>query len=197
MLIVLFLKVDDSLIGRKPDSHIVLNDGLIVNDYSLSRPGSSTSMYSSNHGADRSRSVSPAQHRRLGSAGGRSRSTSPSRRAVKTSQSMDFEHRDRAQSPGDHFNLRSTRRLYDQHDYHNAADGNSPDFSSVESGVPTCLEFHSPEFCEICRMHGIHSEQSRNAKSLDQVSDQTARISPSRLKAHPSFLAKICRGFCT
>jgi len=72
--------VDESLIGRQPQSHDVFNDGLIVNDYSLSRSASFDSPRS------RSRSPSPSRRR------ARSRSPSPSR-------SVDFERRFRSPSP--------------------------------------------------------------------------------------------------
>ena len=193
-------KADARLMDRQPASHVVLNEGLIVNDYSLSRPGSSTSIYSPNNGGNRSRSVSPAQYRRHGSAGRRSRSISPSRRAVKTSPSVNVEHRQRSQSPGDRFNLRSTRRLYNEHDYHNVDDGNAPRCVrvSVESGVPAYLEFHSIELCDICRMHRTHSEQSRTAKSLEQVIHRSCAVWQTGRKGKASFLAilaTVCHGF--
>ncbi|CAF4686308.1 unnamed protein product, partial [Rotaria magnacalcarata] len=50
--------VNNDLIGRKPLSHSVFNDGLVVNDYSLSRGNSSMSLHSLNDGDYRSRSVS-------------------------------------------------------------------------------------------------------------------------------------------
>ena len=102
----------------------MLNDGLVVNDYSLSRAESSMSLYSLNGGANRSRSVSPANHRNSGSARARTRSPSPSRRSIKTSQSVDFERRGRSPSPPRRSNLRSsTTRLYNNTEYHNKDDG--------------------------------------------------------------------------
>jgi len=79
-----------------------------------------------NGGADRSRSISPYNYRNYRSTGTRTRSPSPSRRSIKTSQSVDFERRARSQTPQRRSNLRSsTTRLYDNDNYHNKDDGKS------------------------------------------------------------------------
>lgn len=89
--------MNNDLIGRKPKSHKVLNDGLVVNDFTLSRPESIASLYPYNDGLNQSRSLSPVLGRSIGSTG-RARSPSPSRRSPKLSQSMDFERRGRSLS---------------------------------------------------------------------------------------------------
>ncbi len=101
----------------------MLNEGLVVNDYSLSRAESSTSLYSLNGGTNRSRSVSPVNNRSYSSTGARARSRSTSRRSLRSAHSVDFERQGRS-------NLRSpTTRLYnddvDDDDYHNRDDGKS------------------------------------------------------------------------
>jgi hypothetical protein len=114
-----FVQVNEMLIGRRPESHVVLDDGLIVNDYSLSRPESSTSVHSSTKSNRRSRSVSPARNKHVGFADVRQRSPSPARRALSTSQSFDVERRSRTPSPYQTSNSLSTKQ----------ADGHSDDFS--------------------------------------------------------------------
>ncbi|UJR28900.1 hypothetical protein I4U23_010118 [Adineta vaga] len=152
--------VDNNLIGRTPNSHVVLNEGLIVNDYSLSRAESLASLNSLDDGANRSRSISPVHNRSIRSTGARTRSPSPSRRSVRSEHSIDFE-RQRPPERRSH-SRSSTRRLYnnsdDEGDYHNQEN-----------------EYHSTKDCAICRLHRIHSEQSRKAKSLEQ--QQFASIS--------------------
>lgn len=87
------------MIGRKPQSHYVFNDGLIVNDYSLLRAHSSTSLYSDNDGDYYSRSTSRGNRRRSGSRGARARSASASRRSLKPANSTSFEVRGRSRTP--------------------------------------------------------------------------------------------------
>ncbi|CAF0802820.1 unnamed protein product [Didymodactylos carnosus] len=90
--------VENRLIGRQPKSHIVLNDGLVVNDftYAQSRPESALSYSYNENNERRSRSVSPVTGRHVSfsrhtSFPVRSRSSSYSR--PKTSQSLDFDDR--------------------------------------------------------------------------------------------------------
>lgn len=161
--------MNNNLIGRQPLSHVVLNDGLVVNDYSLSRVDSSLSLHSLNGGTNRSRSISPGNIRNAaGSARARTRSPSASRRSARTSQSVDFERRRPSPSPQRRSNLRSsTTRLYDQNDYHQQDNGKrSSSFTSISIHH---LEFHSTKDCAICRLHHLHSEQSQRAKSFEQV----------------------------
>jgi hypothetical protein len=83
------------------------------------------SLYSLNGGVNRSRSVSQNNNRNYSSTRARTRSSSPYRRPIKTSQSADFEHRGRSQSPQRRSNLRSsTTRLYNN-DYHHRDNGKS------------------------------------------------------------------------
>ncbi|CAF3135132.1 unnamed protein product [Rotaria sp. Silwood2] len=138
--------VNEDLIGRKPLSHIVFDDGLVVNDYSFSRDNSYMSLYSLNDGYNYSRSVSPANRRRSGSRGARVRSTSPSRRSARTSQSVDFERQGRSRTPERRSRLRPTT-TYSYNDYDSQ---------------------HTDDDCAICRLHRAHSERSRRAKSLEQ-----------------------------
>jgi hypothetical protein len=93
----------------------------------MSHADSSMSWNSLNGGPDRSRSVSPYNNGNYRSTGVRTRSSSPSRRSIKTSQSVDLERRGRSQTPQRRSNLRSsTTRLYDNNDnYHNKDDGKS------------------------------------------------------------------------
>ncbi|CAF3311097.1 unnamed protein product [Rotaria socialis] len=138
--------VNNDLIGRKPLSHSVFNDGLVVNDYSLSRGNSSMSLHSLNDGAYRSRSVSRGNRRRSGSRGPRARSVSTSRRELSPFQSSEFEVRGRSRTPERRSNLRSTTTyLHNDYDSHNLDDD-----------------------CAICRLHRMHSEQNQRAKSLEQ-----------------------------
>lgn len=130
------------------------------------------SLYSLNGGGNRSRSVSPGYNRNYGSTGRRTRSPSPSRRSIKTSQSVDFERRGRSRTPQRRSNLRSsTTRLYDNNDYHTHEHGKAPIFLSSPSYLLSTnyLEFHSTKDCAICRLHYLHSQQSQRAKSLEQV----------------------------
>ncbi|CAF2111466.1 unnamed protein product [Rotaria magnacalcarata] len=144
--------VNNDLIGRKPLSHSVFNDGLVVNDYSLSRGNSSMSLHSLNDGDYRSRSVSRGNRRRSGSRGPRARSISTSRREWEPYQLSDFEVRGRSRTPERRSNLRSTTTcLHNDYDSHNSDD-----------------EFHSAIDCAICRLHYMHSEQNHRAKSLEQ-----------------------------
>ncbi len=104
----------------------MLNEGLVVNDYSLSRAESSTSLYSLNGGTNRSRSVSPVNNRSYSSTGARARSRSTSRRSLRSAQSVDFERQGRSLTPQRRSNSRSTTRLYNDDnddDYHNRDDG--------------------------------------------------------------------------
>jgi len=105
----------------------VLNEGLVVNDYSLSRAESSTSLYSLNGGTTRSRSASPVNNRSYSSTGARARSRSNSRRSLRSAHSVGFERQGRSLTPQRRSNLRSTTtRLYnDDDDYHNRDDGKS------------------------------------------------------------------------
>ena len=81
------------------------------------------SLHSLDGGVNRSRSVSPANCRNNALTRTRSRSPSPSRRAIKTSQSVDFERRGRSPSPRRRSNIRSsTTRI---NDYHHKDDGKS------------------------------------------------------------------------
>ncbi|CAF4324907.1 unnamed protein product [Rotaria socialis] len=115
--------VNNDLIGRKPLSHSVFNDGLVVNDYSLSRGNSSMSLHSLNDGAYRSRSVSRGNRRRSGSRGPRARSVSTSRRELSPFQSSEFEVRGRSRTPERRSNLRSTTTyLHNDYDSHNLDD---------------------------------------------------------------------------
>ncbi|CAF1426305.1 unnamed protein product [Rotaria magnacalcarata] len=91
--------VNNDLIGRKADSHEVFRDTLVVKDHTLSRPLSSTSLYSFDDGFNRARSTSPTLGRSMSSMRGRARSQSPSRRSLKLSKSVDFENRERSLSP--------------------------------------------------------------------------------------------------
>jgi hypothetical protein len=167
--------MDRSKIDRKPKSHIVLNDGLVVNDYSLSRAGSSLSLYSSNGGLNRSRSVSPYNNQYYGTTRPRTRSPSQSRRSAGTSKSVDFDYQGRSRTPPRRSNLRQTTRFSTNYDDHHNNDGKSFFLLLYLSSIfkkNTYLEFHSTKDCAICRLHRIHSEQSRRAKSLDQVVNQ-------------------------
>lgn len=56
---------DPSLIDRQPKSHQVLNDGLVINDYTLSRPDLSSSLNSLENDFQRSRSISPVVGRKV------------------------------------------------------------------------------------------------------------------------------------
>jgi hypothetical protein len=69
-----------------------LSDGLVVNDYTLSRPESFTSFYASDSGLNRSRSISPVLGRSIDLTGGRGRSP-------KITRSINFERQARSQSP--------------------------------------------------------------------------------------------------
>ncbi|CAF3610539.1 unnamed protein product [Rotaria sordida] len=150
--------VNTNLIGRQPLSHIVLDDGLIVNDYSFSRDNSFMSLYGLNDGCNCSRSVSPVNRRRSGSRGARARSTSLPRRSLRTSRSVDFEPRGRSRTPIRRAKSRSrTTCLCNNYDY-----------DSPYTGGENYLELHSTVDCAICRLHRTHSEQSRRAKSLEQ-----------------------------
>ena len=134
--------MNNTLIGRQPKSHIVLNDGLVVNDYSLSHIDSSLSLHSLNGGTNRSRSISPGNNRNGGLARGRSRSPSASRRSVRTSQSIDFERRRQSPSPQRRSNLRSsTTRLYDENDYHQQENGKTSSRLSLPSSN-TSISIH-------------------------------------------------------
>ncbi|CAF0732099.1 unnamed protein product [Adineta steineri] len=159
--------VNDNLIGRKPKSHVVLNEGLVVNDYSLSRAGSLTSLHD---GSNRSRSVSPVHNRSHSPIKVRTRSPSPSRRPIRSSQSFDFEQQGRSITPERRSNLYNN----DNDDYHNRDD-----------------EFHSTEDCAICRLHRIHSAQSQRAKSLEQR--QFATISNRKSYAPDIYSSRLSR----
>lgn len=69
----------------------MLNDGLVINDFTLSRPESVASLYANDADLNRSRSVSPVVGRSMTLINGRARSP-------KLSQSMDFERHSRSQS---------------------------------------------------------------------------------------------------
>jgi hypothetical protein len=84
--------VNNDITGRTPSSHAVLNDGLVINDYTLSRPEITTLLNSYDNDLNHSRSISPVLGRSISSIRGRTRSP-------KLSQSMDFERRERSQSP--------------------------------------------------------------------------------------------------
>jgi Zn-finger protein len=116
-------------------------------------------LYSLNDCVNRSRSVSPGNIRNYSSTRARTRSPSPSRRSIKTSQSPS---------------RRSNLHLYN--DYHNKDNGKVIYFPFFFLNYPSSylselshLEFHSIKDCAICRLHHIHSEQSRKAKFLEQV----------------------------
>jgi hypothetical protein len=75
-------------------------------------------------GTNRSRSVSPYNNRNYRSNGPRTRSQTPSRRPLRISRSVDFEHRGRSQTPQRRSNLRSsTTRLCDCDNYYDKDDG--------------------------------------------------------------------------
>ena len=122
-------------------------------------------------GANRSRSIS-GNNRNAGSGRARTRSPSASRRSHRTSQSVDFERRGRSPSTPQRSNLRSSAtRLYDHSDYHHSRQDNGKQSLLL---LPLALsinhlEFHPTKDCAICRLHHLHSEQSRRAKSLEQV----------------------------
>ncbi|CAF1211647.1 unnamed protein product [Adineta steineri] len=73
--------VTNDLIGRKPKSHAVLKDSLVVNDYTLSRPDTSTSLQVYDPSLSRTQSLSPVLGRSMATVARRSRSPSPSRRS--------------------------------------------------------------------------------------------------------------------
>ena len=85
-------QVNNDFLARRPKSHVVLNDGLVVNDFTLSRPDSSLSLHSNDGDLNRSRSISPVIGRSIALTEGRAHSP-------KLSQSMDFERQARSQSP--------------------------------------------------------------------------------------------------
>ncbi|CAF0793374.1 unnamed protein product [Adineta ricciae] len=78
--------VKNDLIGRKPDSHTVLTDSLVINDYTAARPDTSMSLSLYESGLNRSQSLSPVLGRSITSMRGRSRSPSPSRRSPSPSR---------------------------------------------------------------------------------------------------------------
>ncbi|CAF0971233.1 unnamed protein product [Adineta ricciae] len=121
--------VDNSLIGRTPKSHLVMDDGLIVNDYSLSRAGSSASLYSQDDVANRSRSTSPMYNRGYRSTGARTRSPSPIRRSVRSSRSFDF---DQERPP----ERRSHTRLYNKYSNDSGDDYHDRENDIYSSPVP-------------------------------------------------------------
>ena len=88
----IFLQVDETLTRRQPQSHAVLNDGLMINDYTLSRPESVASLYVNDTDLNRSRSISPVVGRSIALTSGRVRSP-------KLSRSADFERHSRSQTP--------------------------------------------------------------------------------------------------
>jgi len=79
------------------------------------------SLYSLDGGTSRSRSVSPYNNRNYSSTRVRTRSLSPSRRSIKTSQSVDLERRGRSRTPQGRSNL----RLYNDKNYYTNDDGKS------------------------------------------------------------------------
>ncbi|CAF0895959.1 unnamed protein product [Rotaria sp. Silwood1] len=162
--------VNEDLVGRKPLSHIVLDDGLVVNDYSFSRDNSFMSLYSLNDGCNCSRSVSPANRRRRGSRRARARSTSPSRCSRRISQSVDFERRGRSRTPDQRSRLhpRTTSCCNDCDSPYTDGGKSSFNFFSILLLLEKYLEFHSTIDCAICRLHRTHSERSRRARSLEQ-----------------------------
>lgn len=85
-------QVNNNLTGRQPQSHDVLQDGLLINDYTLSRPESVASLYVNDTDLNRSRSISPVVGRSIALTSGRARSP-------KLSQSADFERHSRSQTP--------------------------------------------------------------------------------------------------
>ena len=89
----MLFQVKPELIGRKPKSHRVMSDGLVLNDYTLARDETSNSL---DGALDRSRSISPVIGRSIDLTRSRTRSPSPARRSPPLSQSADFE---RAGSP--------------------------------------------------------------------------------------------------
>ncbi|CAF2403414.1 unnamed protein product [Rotaria sp. Silwood2] len=91
--------VTNDLIGRRPKSHTIFKDGVVVNNYTLARGETSASLNSFDGDFNRSRSLSPVLGRSISSFGGRARSPSPSRRSLKLSQSMNFDSRERSRSP--------------------------------------------------------------------------------------------------
>ncbi|CAF0820725.1 unnamed protein product [Didymodactylos carnosus] len=126
--------VDNSLIGRQPKSHIVLNDGLVIKDFTFSqlRPESalSYSYNESNAQKSRSRSISPVIGRNVSFSKHISspiRAQTPSYSRPKTSQSLDFGHvsrsrtrdndeqqrkRSRSSSPINHYDESDVTKLY-------------------------------------------------------------------------------------
>jgi hypothetical protein len=83
------------------------------------------SLYSSNGGANRSRSVSPNYYRSYGPIRARTRSPSPSYRSYGTSRSVDFERQGRSRTPPRRSNLRATTGLSTTYDDHHYNDGKS------------------------------------------------------------------------
>ena len=88
----------------------MLSDALVVNDYTLSRHGSSTSLYASDGALNRSRSISPVLGRSVDLTGGRARTP-------KLTQSVNFERQARSQSPN--------RYLSNEYDGYIGNDGTS------------------------------------------------------------------------
>ena len=155
------MQVDSNLIGRQPQSHDVLDDGLIVNDYSFMHSRSF------NDGiADRCRSLSPIKNRRYNSARVRTRSASPCRCSRRTCCCLQK----RSPTPGRYLNLHSASKRF-CHDYDSCKRdyGNKVLFPLIKITVKKYLEIHSARNCAICRLHRFHSEQSRRAKALEQV----------------------------
>ncbi|UJR20723.1 hypothetical protein I4U23_023845 [Adineta vaga] len=70
--------VKNDLIGRKPDSHTVLTDSLVINDYTVARPDTSMSLQLYDSGLNRSQSLSPVLGRSMATIERQSRSPSPS-----------------------------------------------------------------------------------------------------------------------
>ncbi|CAF0984038.1 unnamed protein product [Rotaria sp. Silwood1] len=86
--------VTNDLIGRKPKSHTIFKDGLVINNYTLARPETSASLNSFDGDFNRSRSLSPVLGRSFSSTGGRARSLSPSRRSRSPSQYLYNDYQD-------------------------------------------------------------------------------------------------------
>lgn len=77
---------DPNLIDRQPKSHQVLNDGLVINDFTLSRPDLSSSLNSLENDLQRSRSISPVVGRKVNLT----RSRSPERSSFLTDDNENF-----------------------------------------------------------------------------------------------------------
>lgn len=113
----LLSKVKESLIGRTPKSYFLFKDGLVVNDYSLNRPGTAITVRTPKKQRRRPRSASPTNRARNGSRSNRPRSSTHCRQSIEALNSPAHQSRPRSKSPYDRKRSESPRRVYNHHDY--------------------------------------------------------------------------------